>query len=319
VSEQAKEFPLWAKISTLKKRHKIQVPLHSYPFATTHLHSDEWRLTSFQVIKNYRLKRYELHVVVEKEIQPEITSLAGIDLGLKRLATAVKFNLEGRHNDLLFKKETYKDFFIRMRRLNNRIGKLQRLGKYGVVKKLYRKRRNFAKDFRRKLAQDIAAHLKGSLVVIGYPDNVRKCHYKGSGRRTTRKRVNHWSFSECVALIAMALLKVNGVPLVINEWWTTHRCARCQSRKVDVNDRSFRCRSCGFTADRDLNAALNILIDGLKILTGQQKPKKGKNHHTPIPQVFLQGTGGAVDHPELSMIGCLCSRVGLTQPSVRGE
>ncbi|WP_287588607.1 transposase, partial [Candidatus Borrarchaeum sp.] len=131
---------------------------------------------SFQIVKNHRLKRYEAHVVVEKDVMPVLKSLTGIDLGLKRLATTVTCELSGDGNVMLFKKEDYKKFFIHMRQLNNRIAKLQRLGKYAVVKKLYCKRVNFAKDFRRKLAIDIAKHLTGSLVVIGYPDKVRNCH-----------------------------------------------------------------------------------------------------------------------------------------------
>jgi putative transposase len=264
------------------------------------------------------LKRYEVHIVVEKEVQPALKSLTGIDLGLKRLATAVECELEGEANVILFKKEDYKKFFIHMRQLNNRIAKLKQLGKYAVAKKLYGKRVNYAKDFRRKLAIDIAEHLTGSLVVIGYPDKVRNCHYKGSGHRRNRKRVNHWAFKDCADRIAMAVLVRDGIPVVINEWWTTHRCSMCGSRKVDVEDRAFKCLKCGFTADRDVNAAFNILIDAVKCLTGLKK-HKGRNRGKAKTKVFLQGTGGAVDHPELSMSGFLLSLVGTAQQSVRAE
>lgn len=42
-----------------------------------------------------------------------------------------------------------------MRQLNNKIAKLKRLGKYALLKKLYRKRVHYAKDFQRKLAINI--------------------------------------------------------------------------------------------------------------------------------------------------------------------
>ena len=312
----SKEFPLWARISTLKKGEKLHLPLHMYLYAAKHLHDKEWRVKSFQIVKNYRLKRYEVHVVVEREVMPVLKSLTGIDLGLKRLATAVACELDGEGNVILFKKEDYKEFFIHMRQLNNRIAKLKRLRKYALVKKLYHKRVNYAKDFRRKLAIDIAEQLSGSLVVIGYPDKVRNCHYKGSGHRRNRKRVNHWAFKDCADRIAMAVLVRDGVPFVINEWWTTHRCSMCGSRKVDVKDRWFKCLKCGFTADRDVNAAFNILIDAVKCLTGLKTRCKGRKAKN---KVFLQGTGGAVDHPELSMSGFLLSLVGQAQQSVRAE
>jgi len=273
LSRTSKEFPLWARISTLKKGEKLHLPLYVYPYAAKNLHDKEWRVKSFQIVKNHRLKRYEVHVVIEKDVMPVLKSLTGIDLGLKRLATAVECELEGEGNVILFKKEDYKEFFIHMRQLNNRIAKLKRLGKYAVEKKLYSKRVNYAKDFRRKLAIDIAEQLYGSLVVIGYPEKVRNCHYKGSGHRRNRKRVNRWAF---------------------------------------------KCLSCGFSVDRDVNAAFNILIDAVKCLTGLKK-QKGSNSRKAKTKVFLQGTGGAVDHPELSMSGFLLSLVGTAQQSVRAE
>jgi putative transposase len=320
LSRTAKEFPLWARISTLKKGEKLHLPLYMYPYAAKHLHDKAWRVKSFQVVNNYRLKRYEVHVVIEKEVMPVLKSLTGIDLGLKRLATAVECEFSGDVHVLLFKKEDYKEFFIHMRQLNNRIARLQRLGHFSVVKNLYRKRLNYTKDFWRKLAIVIAEHLTGgSLVVIGYPENVRNCHYKGSGHRRNRKRVNHWAFKDCADRIAMAILVRDGVPLVINEWWTTHRCSRCGSHKVEVKDRAFRCLTCGFTADRDLNAAFNILIDALKCLTGL-KTHTGRNSGKAKPKVFLgEGTGGAVDHPELSMSGFVLALVEKAQQSVRTE
>ena len=85
---------------------------------------------------------------------------------------------------------------------------------------------------------------------------------------------------------------------------------------VEVKDRAFSCLNCGFTADRDVNAAFNILIDALKCLIGLTKRRKGGRT---ITKVFLKGTGGAVDHPELSMSGFLLSLVGKAQQSVRAE
>ncbi|MHA2062540.1 MAG: zinc ribbon domain-containing protein, partial [Candidatus Sifarchaeia archaeon] len=304
VSRIAKEFPLWARISTLKKVEKLHLPLRMYSYAAKHLYDKEWDIKSFQIVKNHRLKRYEVHIVIKKEVMPVLKSLTGIDLGLKRLATAVKCELSGECNVMMFKKEDYKEFFIHMRQLNNRIAKLKRIGKYAVLKKLYGKRANYAKDFRRKLAIDIAKQFKGSLVVIGYPDKVRNCHYKGSGHRRNRKRVNQWAFKNCADRIAMTVFVHDGVPLEINEWWTTHRCSKCGSRKVKVKDRAFMCMKCEFSVDRDVNAAFNILIDAVKYLTGLKK-KKGRKYDKAKTKVFLQGTGGAVDHPELSMSGFL--------------
>ena len=317
LSHTSKEFSLWARISTLEKRVTMHLPLYVHPYAAKHIHDKEWCIKSFQIVKNNRLKCYKVHIVIEKEIRPVLKSITGIDLGLKRLATAVTCELSGKGSVFIFKKENYKDFFIYMRQLNNRISKLKRLKKYAVLKKLYSKRVNFAKDFRRKLAIDIAEHFSaGSLVIIGYPDKVRNCHYKGSGHRKNRKRVNHWAFKDCADRIAMAVLVRESVPFIINEWWTTHRCSICGSRKVEVEDRSFKCLNCGYKEDRDVNSGFNILIDGLKCLTTKKKSGKSRKAKT---KVFLEGTGGSVDNPELSMSEFLLSIVGKAQQSVRAE
>ncbi|WP_287589103.1 transposase, partial [Candidatus Borrarchaeum sp.] len=252
---------------------------------------------------------YELNVVIEKNLRPSVKSIAGIDLGLKRLAVAVTSNLSGTTKVHIFPKEDFKDFFISMRRLNNRIGKLKRVGKFVVLKKLYYKRNNFAKDFRHKLAHEISQYFARALVIIGHPEKIRYSHYKGSGHRKNRKRTNQWPFKELAATLAQAIFQQDGIPVLMNEWWTTHRCSQCGSRQVHINDRDFVCLKCGFAADRDVNAAFNILQDGLQYLTQSKRQKKHKH----LPQVFLKGTGGAVNHPELSMSRLsVCTRVDRT-------
>ena len=65
-SHMAKEFKLWMRISTLEKGKRIVIPLHSYAYAEKHL--KEWKIKSFQIVYRSKLKRYEIHVVVEKEV-----------------------------------------------------------------------------------------------------------------------------------------------------------------------------------------------------------------------------------------------------------
>jgi len=142
-SRSAREFRLWIRISTLVKGKRIDIPLHSYAYAERHL---KWEIKSFQIVWRSDLKRYEVHVVVEKEVVVQSRSIAGIDLGLKRIVTV--YETTGEENRvLLLQKEQYKEFFIRMRRLNNRIAKLQRLRKYRVLKRLRHKRRDYAEIF----------------------------------------------------------------------------------------------------------------------------------------------------------------------------
>lgn len=106
----------------------MDLPLHSYPYAEKHLNPKEWVIKSFQIVWRCKAKSYEVHVVVEKEVDVDVDvvnsnpkSVVGIDLGLglKRLATSYEANGEGDRVTFT-PKEDYKEFFIQMRRLNNR-------------------------------------------------------------------------------------------------------------------------------------------------------------------------------------------------------
>jgi len=277
-SDTAKEFDLWCRISTLNKGERMDVPLYSYPYAESHITSDEWKIKSFQIVwrSDIKRKRYEIHVVAEKEIEvSEPDSAVGIDLGLKRLLTAYETGSEGDRVTFA-PKEDHKEFFIRMRRLNNRIGKLQRLGKVKALKKLKRKRKNCVKDFRRKLAVSIAKNFENSIVFIGHPQHIRTDkHYKGSGNRRNRKRVNHWGFIEFAETLKTELMENGNLAYIVNEWGSTKACSNCGSRSTQINDREFECLKCGYRDDRDVNGAKNILKKGLKKIDGAKVLRKG--------------------------------------------
>ncbi len=285
-SRKAKHFKLWARISTLKFREILELPLHSYSQAEKYLRSGEWRIKSFQLVKNYRLERWEVHVVVEKEITPQAPrSIVGVDLGIRRLATAVRINAGGIRDLACVEKSEYRRFFRRMHELNNQIAKLQRLEKWEVLKKLRNKRRNMAEDFRRKLACEFVAKLeKSDFVVIGAPERIcDELGYKGNGNQVQRKRLNRWSFRRQAFWIRNRALGRGIVAIELNERGTTHRCHLDGSKMVELEDRMLRCTECGIEIDRDVNGAINIALRAMS------------------NQGFPRGTGAFVNMPELRM------------------
>ena len=253
VFSNCKKFRAWAKISTLKKYETIYIPLITYPYADKHL---KWKIKGFRLLYNYRLRRWEVHVVAEKEVKVHIRSYAGADLGMKRLAYIRQ--LGGENRVLSFPKENY-DFFKRMHELNNRIAKLQRKGKTKALKRLKHKRRNVARDFRRKLAKEIASQVTNTMIFVGHPRNVRDEHHKGNGHRNLRKRVNRWAFKEFGELLVLKLKENGNYAELIGESWSTKTCCICGSRNTAVNDRDFHCKNCKADLDRDDNGQANIL------------------------------------------------------------
>ncbi|HDD69020.1 MAG TPA: transposase [Candidatus Korarchaeota archaeon] len=258
VFSNCRKFKVWAKISTLKKYETIYIPLITYPYADKHL---KWKIKGFRLLYNHRLGRWEVHVTVEKEVKVHIKSYAGADLGMKRLAYIRQIG--GENRVLSFPKENY-NFFKRMHELNNRIAKLQRKGKTKALKRLKQKRRNVARDFRRKLAREIASQVTNTIIFVGHPKNVRDEYFKGNGSRNLRKRVNRWAFKEFGELLVLKLRENGNHAELIGESWSTKTCCICDSRNTIVNDRDFYCKDCNASIDRDDNGQANILKKGLK-------------------------------------------------------
>lgn len=286
-SHRAKHFGLWTRVSTLKLRKTLEFPVHSYPYADKHLRSRGWAIKSFQLVRNYRLDRWEVHVVVEKEFVPHAPqSVVGVDLGMRKLETAVRIDAGGIRDSACVEKGHHKWFFKRMHRLNNRIAKLQRLEKYEILKKLRNKRRNLAEDFRRKLACEFVVGLKrGDVMAIGIPERIRdELGYKGNRNRTQRKRLNQWSFRRRAFWIRMKTLEQGIVAVELDERGTTHRCCRCGSKMLELENRTLRCTGCRLEIDRDKHGAINIALRALN-------------------QGFPRGTGAVVNPPELWMSG----------------
>ena len=55
----------------------------------------------------------------------------------------------------------------------------------------------------------------------------------------------------------------------MNPHYTSQQCSRCGARNHPGKSETYRCVSCGLVADRDVNAALNILAAGV-IAAGAQ-------------------------------------------------
>ncbi|MGC8607881.1 MAG: zinc ribbon domain-containing protein, partial [Vulcanisaeta sp.] len=72
--------------------------------------------------------------------------------------------------------------------------------------------------------------------------------------------------------------------------YTSKTCSRCGYVKEDLtlNDRVFKCPRCGWTADRDYNAALNLLKHA-----GWEPPSVPVELR-PLPLDILQGQGEAM-------------------------
>jgi putative transposase len=102
-------------------------------------------------------------------------------------------------------------------------------------------------------------------IVMEKLTGIRKLYRKGNSQGGSyRGMMNSWSYFELQRQIEYKA-KWEGIPVIyVNPSGTSVKCSICGSRMKPEEDRQLKCQSCGFTVDRDVNAARNILARGVR-------------------------------------------------------
>src|SRR5688572_392485 len=190
--------------------------------------------------------------VVEKLVIEDIISvgqIGGFDFGLKTFLTAD--NGRKIENPQFFKED-----LPRIRKIQRRVSKKvknstnQQEGYQHLARRHIRitdKRR----DFHYQLAHDLCDEYD----VLVFED----LNIAGMKRLWGRK-VSDLGFSNFIKIMEWVAFKRRKRIIFIDRWErTTGICSQCKHRqKVSLKERIFCCEECGFTLDRDHNAAINI-------------------------------------------------------------
>ncbi|MHA2296740.1 MAG: zinc ribbon domain-containing protein [Candidatus Hodarchaeales archaeon] len=283
-AKTAKGFKYWISVSTLRRGKKLELPVQVYPHVERLLRDTSWHRKSFSIVWNSRKKQYAVHLKLEKEVTYERLSDAwGVDLGMKRLAYAIN---EGAASSIVLdgNDPEIRPLLSKLKELENRIARLQRLDKTRVLKKFKNKRYLVAEQLRNVIATKLVRCLPAApvLVSIGQPRRIRE--KKGARQRNTttgktspkkhRKRIHRWSYKAQGDRLYHECLEHGHFPVLENEHWTTRQCHFCGSRQVIINDREIYCPLCWYIGDRDANGGLNIKDIGKKRFVKLQHGKK---------------------------------------------
>ena len=199
--------------------------------------------------------------------------LVGVDLGRKHTATWVVVSggkiieihdgsrrvhsLENKVN------ATYRQVIFLYKKLDKRFS-------YSIWKELEQQRASLSrkrKELAKIVAQEIAdtAYLYNCAVVVEDLSHIRDTMATG---RWNRGEVNRW-LSHYVEQNGSRVLRVNAA-------YTSQNCFICGNRRKTTPNRIYAC-TCGFTIDRDVNAAANIATRGntayLKMIATRKKSK----------------------------------------------
>jgi len=221
-------------------------------------------IKSVTVSKNI-LNRYYISVLCEVEIEklPKLNTQIGIDLGLKEFC--ITSDGEFVSNPKYLRKSEHKLTKAQCK-LSKRVkGSKNRFKQQKVVFKIHQKIRNQRLDFLHKLSTRLINENQVICLEDLQVKNMVKNH-------KLAKSISDVSWSKFVELLKYKAGWYGRELVQIGKFFPSSKtCSSCGSIKKDLTlkDREYHCSFCGITIDRDYNSSLNILEEGLKILSGR--------------------------------------------------
>lgn len=195
---------------------------------------------------------------VEKDALPDtVQTVVGVDLGLKDTVVTS----DGRHYKAKVEEPE------RLRRLQRKLARQQK-GSHAYAKtrrlidREYEKLTNRKNDMANKIVADL---LKADHVYM--QDEALRAWHRRFGRSVQTSVLGRVK-AKLVASPKVTVLK-RSVP-------TTKTCICAERLNLSLSDRQIVCPRCGYTADRDLHAARNMLLlaqDANNIKVGQELPE----------------------------------------------
>ncbi len=131
--------------------------------------------------------------------------------------------------------------------------KLQSKGTRSAKRKLQKlsgRERRFQKDVNHQIANWIVSKPYDAIALEDLT-NIR------NGNKN--KKLGKWSFAELRSFVEYKAVAIGKIVIAIDPRYTSRTCSRCGfQKKENRNGRTFKCKSCSFQIDADLNASRNI-------------------------------------------------------------
>ena len=194
--------------------------------------------------------------------QPEpsdVDAFLGVDLGIAQIASTSDGDS--------YSGAAVKGVRHRHRRLRTKLQKKQTRGAKRKLKQLSGREARFAAHTNHCIAKDIVETARRTNRGIAIED-LKGIRARVRARRDQRAVLHSWSFAQ-LGLFLTYKAAIAGVPLVkVDPRNSSRECSRCSHiEKLNRPSQSrFSCRSCGYSANADLNAAIVIAGRGTRKL-----------------------------------------------------
>ena len=209
--------------------------------------------------------KYYVSVVVVEDILVEKvtpTNIVGIDLGIKDLVITSDGIKYGNEKVLM-------KFEKRLKRLQRKLSRQVKGSKnYLKTKEKIARLHDKIKNYRKHYLNDIANEIVDEHDIIVTESLLVKDMFKDK-----RKAFNKILSDACVSRLRSLIewkCKIKGkIYYKINTYYPSSQiCSHCgykNSKLKNLSIREYDCPRCGIHNDRDINASLNILFEGLKL------------------------------------------------------
>ena len=196
-------------------------------------------------------------------------TIVGIDIGIKKLLTLS----DGTTIDNIHTQEKYQKRIKRKQRELSR--KIKGSINYYKCKKelaiLYSKLANSRKYYIHKITKSITDEYD---IITCEKLTTREMIIKGKENKLSTK-INDATFSEIIRQLSYKA-KFKGKRFYqINTYYPSSQiCSRCDNQDnkyKNLNEREYKCTNCGVELDRDFNASINIMFEGLKLYVENYK------------------------------------------------
>ena len=243
--------------------NKIKIPKLKTPIKFKKHRKIEGKVRSVSITKLPSGKFY-LNVLVDREIEPlpKTENVVAIDVGLTHFCTLSTGEKIENPRHLLKTEERLKKL---QRKLSRKVkGSKKYLKLQRRIAKLHEKVGNQRNNFLRKLSKKIIDNNKAVIVedlnVKGLLKNSNLSKHIADA--SWRRFISYLEYK--AKLYGRELIKANLF------YPSSKLCSVCgyKNEKLKLSDRKWKCPKCGAEHDRDYNATLNLLKEGLKQLKG---------------------------------------------------
>ena len=207
--------------------------------------------------------KYYISILVEYE--KEITKvkprkILGLDMDMKELYTD---NQSNRASYPRF----YRQAQIKLAKEQRKLSKCtKRSNNYGrqrmKVSKIHEKIANQRKDFLHKLSRELASNFDAICIEDLNMKAISQCLNLG-------KSVYDNSWGMFIVFLNYKLKESGKYLVKIDKWFPSSKtCSFCGNvkEKLALSEKFWTCAECGIDHDRDVNAAINIRAEGIKVL-----------------------------------------------------